>query len=311
MKVYFFKLSTLFVLLLLMGCKRKYLDPNVVSATLNNMKISTWMYQIQYLDEASNIDKLADTEYDMLVVEPGFNFKTAVYDTPYLVSKLKNKPNGSERLLIAYIDIGQAEDYRTYWDSNWVAPTSASIGSPDFLVTIDPDGWSGNYPVAYWDTTWQNLWIGNGGIIEQITNFGFSGVYLDWVEAYDDPKVIEKAQADGVNAELEMMTFIENIKNKGKSLNSSFLVISQNAPYLLDADPTYYVSIIDAIATEDTWYYGEGDADWDSDKAGGLKGGERHDGEYSTSNRIAQNKKYLDLGVPVFTIDYCISKYNL
>jgi len=25
-------------------------------------------------------------------------------------------------------------------------------------------------------------------------------------------------------------------------------------------------------------------------------------------NRIVQNKKYLKLGIPVFTIDYCISK---
>ena len=268
------------------------------------------MYQIQYLDEYANIDKLANTEYDMLVVEAGQNFLEVPYDTPYLVSKCKNKPNGESRLLLAYIDIGQAEDYRTYWGSNWIAPTATSSGSPDFLVTIDPDGWSGNYPVAYWDLAWKDLWVGSGGIIEQLVNFGFSGVYLDWVEAYDDPKVIEKAGLDGVSPESEMMKFIEEIKTKGKSLNSNFIVIAQNAPYLLDFDPTYYASIIDAIATEDTWYYGEGDADWDSENAGDLKGGDRHNEDYSTKNRIKQNKKYLELGIPVFTIDYCISNYK-
>ena len=144
-------------------------------------------------------------------------------------------------------------------------------------------------------------------MIEKLVNYGFIGVYLDWVEAYDETKVREKATTDGVNPELEMMKFIERIKEKGKDLNPDFLIIAQNAPYLLDADPTYYKSIIDALATEDTWYYGEGDADWDSKKAGDLTGGERHDKDYSTKNRIAQNKKYLDLGIPVFTIDYCIS----
>ena len=44
------------------------------------------------------------------------------------------------------------------------------------------------------------------------------------------------------------------------------------------------------------------------DSAGDLKGGDRHDGDYSTDNRILQNKKYLEYGVPVFTVDYCISK---
>ena len=290
------------------SCKKKYDDPLTVSTVLNGQNISTWMYQIQYLDEQVAVDELANTEYDMLVVEPGHNFTQVPYDTPYLVSKLIKKPNGDNRLLLAYIDIGQAEDYRTYWASNWVAPTSTSTGTPNFLVTIDPDGWSGNYPVAYWNNQWQDLWIGNGGIIEQIVNYGFTGVYLDWVEAYDDPKVREKAAQDGVNPEIEMIKFIEKIKLKGEGLNSNFLVIAQNAPYLLDADPTYYKSVIDAIATEDTWYYGEGDATWDSDKAGDLSGGDRQKDDYSTKNRIKQNKKYLDLGIPVFTIDYCISE---
>ena len=127
------------------------------STTLNGIEISTWMYQIQWLDEKASIDELDATPYDMLVVEPGHNFMTDVYDTNYLVSSLKQKANGDDRLLLAYIDIGQAEDYRNYWDNTWVAPTETAIGNPNFLLTIDPDGWSGNYPVAYWDARWQDI----------------------------------------------------------------------------------------------------------------------------------------------------------
>ncbi|HHB78512.1 MAG TPA: glycoside hydrolase, end-alpha-1,4-polygalactosaminidase, partial [Saprospiraceae bacterium] len=136
----------------------------------------------------------------------------------------------------------------------------------------------------------------------------FQGVYLDWVEAYDDDKVIEKAKMDHVSPAEEMIDFIGKIRQRGRSLDPDFVAIAQNAPYLLDANPTAYKNVIDAISTEDTWYYGEGDADWDSDQAGDLLGGERQTGAYSTDNRIEQNKKYLDLQIPVFTVDYCISK---
>jgi cysteinyl-tRNA synthetase len=280
------------------------------STFLNGIEVSTWMYQIQWLDENATIDELDNTQYDMLVVEPGFNFVEDQFDVDYLVPSLKQKPNGDERILLAYIDIGQAEDYRTYWESTWVAPTATETGIPDFLITIDPDGWSGNYPVAYWDAAWQDIWLGTNGIIEQIANYGFDGIYLDWVEAYDDDKVREAAAADGVNPENEMMLFIEKMRNLGKSIKSDFLVVPQNAPYLLDANPSFYTSIIDALATEDTWFYGEGDVLWNDAEAGDLSGGDRHAGDYSTTNRIAQSKKYLALGIPVFTIDYCISKEN-
>jgi cysteinyl-tRNA synthetase len=266
------------------------------------------MYQIQWLDEYATIDELDATPYDLLVVEPGFNFIDFAYDTEYLVSSLKYKPDGSERILLAYIDIGQAEDYRDYWQEDWVAPTANSPGSPDFLITIDPDGWSGNYPVAYWDQRWQELWIGEGGLIEQIAEYGFDGIYLDWVEAYDDDKVREVGEQNGISTEFEMMEFMESMRVVGKAINPGFLVFPQNAPYLLDADPGYYVTIIDGLAVEDTWYYGEGDADWDDRDAGDLSGGDRHEGDYSTENRITQNKKYLDRGIPVFTCDYCISE---
>lgn len=280
------------------------------STVLNGIEISTWMYQIQWLDERATIDELDNTQYDMLVVEPGFNFVEDQFDVDYLVPSLKQKPNGDERILLAYIDIGQAEDYRTYWESTWVAPTATEIGIPDFLITIDPDGWSGNYPVAYWDAAWQDIWLGTNGIIEQIANYGFDGIYLDWVEAYDDDKVREAAVADGVNPENEMMLFIEKMGNLGKSINPDFLVVPQNAPYLLDANPSFYTSIIDALATEDTWFYGEGDVLWNDANAGDLSGGERHAGDYSTTNRIAQSKMYLALGIPVFSVDYCTSTNN-
>jgi len=295
---------------MLLACHKDDERAPLTSATLNGIKISYFMYQIQGLETHAAIDLLAATDYDMLIVEPGFNFKEDPYDVAYLVNRLKQKPDSSKRLLLAYIDIGEAEEWRTYWKADWRAPTETQHGYPDFLITTDPDGWEGNYPVAYWDTAWQNIWLDDDGYINSIASYGFDGVYLDWVEAYDDDNIRDFAATEGVNTENEMMAFVERIRNAGKAVNPGFLIVVQNAPYLIDTDPGYYTSIIDALATEDTWFYGEGDADWNSSEAGDMEGGERHSGDYSTESRIAQNKKYLNNGLPVFTVDYCISDKN-
>jgi cysteinyl-tRNA synthetase len=287
------------------------------TTVLNGVEVSSFMYQLQELFERESVDRLDATEYDMLVVEPGFNFSEFPYDTEYMVTQLKTKPNGDERILIAYIDIGQAEDFRDYWlanqtssTDNWQAPTKVSAGNPDFIVSTDPDGWAGNYPVAYWHPDWKKLWVGNGGIIERLADYGFDGIYLDWVEAYDDDDIIARASTDGEDPAIAMMDFIQEMKTKGQVVKSNFLVVAQNAPYLLDSNPERYASIIDALATEDTWFYGEADVLWDDANAGDLTGGVRHADGFSTTNRVIQNKKYLSLDIPVFTVDYCISENN-
>ncbi len=284
----------------------KAIQDHKISTLLSGVKVDSWMYQIQGLDEKNAIDKLGETSYDMLVVEPGHNLKDEPYDTTYLVSKLQKKTDGRKRLLVAYVDIGQAEDYRSYWRDDWVAPTETQAGIPNFMITIDPDGWSGNYPVAYWNIEWQDIWLSENGIIRQIANYGFDGVYLDWVEAYDEPRVQEAAEAQKINPQQAMLDFIAKIRAIGKQINPNFVVIVQNAPYLLDIDPVYYSSIIDAIATEDTWFYGQADVSWDDPEGGDMSGGERQAGEYSTQNRIIQNTKYLHMGLPVFTVDYAL-----
>jgi len=279
---------------------------------LNN--IETWMYQIQELNLDGAVELLAATNYPMLVIEPGHNFKLAsdVYDTANILSQLRTAPDGTERLLLAYIDIGEAEDYRDYWQDEWIAPTETTGGTPDFLITVDPDGWSGNYPVAYWRTEWQDLWLGSTGIISELAEMGFDGIYLDWVEAYDDESVREFATNDGINDPDEaMVEFIERLRAAGQAVTEDFLVIAQNAPYLIDYDiennTNRYENAIDAVSMEDTWYYGEGDADWDDANAGDLSGDERQQGDFSTENRLLKYADFQNRGLPVFTIDYCIA----
>lgn len=268
-------------------------------------KAKTWMYQIQGLETDKQIEKLAGTSYPLLVIEPNFTHRDMTdFDINGMIKKLRNK----KRLILAYIDIGQAESWRSYWKKNWKAPKHDKKGYPDFLVTVDPDGWEDCYPVAYWDKNWKKIWTGKNGLISKLAKKGFDGVYLDWVEAYDDETIIKNAEKEKINPALEMIKFIEEIGHSGRKITKDFLIIPQNAPFLIDFAPLRYAQAIDALAVEDTWFHGKADAKWESPDAGDIKS--RHFGRWSTKNRLIQYKKFLNLGIPVFSVDYCVKKKN-
>lgn len=268
----------------------------------------TWMYQLQDLYEPEAVAALARTEYQLLVLEPGQNFKEYPYDTAGMVAALRRTPSGRRRALLAYVDIGEAEDYRDYWKPGWRAPTRSRPGRPDFMITVDPDGWSGNFPVAFWRPEWKKIWLGSSGIIARLASLGFDGVFLDWVEAYDDDYVMAAAEKEGLDPALEMIRFIEEIGRAGRRVRPGFLVVPQNAIYLIDHAPKRYAASIDALAVEDTWFSGLGDADWNDPGAGDRPNLDQED--WSTQARLKQYRVFQSLGLPVFSVDYCRSRKN-
>jgi len=94
------------------------------------------------------------------------------------IQQLKQKKNGNERLVIAYMSIGEAEDYRFYWNECW------NSTPPAWLVEENPN-WEGNYKVKYWDKDWKNLIYGSEtAYLNIIINAGFDGVYLDIIDGF-------------------------------------------------------------------------------------------------------------------------------
>ena len=92
---------------------------------------------------------------------------------------LKTKRNGGKRLVICYMSIGEAEDYRYYWSDAW------KTGKPAWLAEENPH-WKGNYIVKYWDPDWQKIITGNDGSYQKkILDAGFDGVYLDIIDAFE------------------------------------------------------------------------------------------------------------------------------
>lgn len=158
-------------------------------ATLNNENTNTitaitevknFLYLINpenFATKTAFIDAVKATNYDLLIMDMFFNETTEF--TANDLAQLKQKANGGSRLVVSYMSIGEAEDYRYYWDNSW------TVGNPSWLAAENPE-WPGNYKVKYWDPEWQAIIFGNNdSYLKKIIDAGFDGVYLDIIEAFE------------------------------------------------------------------------------------------------------------------------------
>jgi cysteinyl-tRNA synthetase len=269
--------------------------------------VRSFMYQLQNLEKPGAITLLAQSNYDLLVVEPTATVKDqSDFNMTAMVAALHAGKPG--RIVLAYLDAGQAESFRNYWKKDWKAPTKTSHGTPDFILAADPDGWSDDYTVAYWDPRWQSIFAtALDSQVRSVMAAGFDGVYLDWIDAYQDERVVAQATKDHVDPTHAMVDFLLLIRKTAKDLDTNALVIQQNALGLVDADPRV-LNAIDAVGAEDTWFSGKSNAKWGTKKAGDVPN--RFKDESSTAGMIKQYRKYLAAGKPVFTIDYCLKPEN-
>lgn len=124
----------------------------------------------------SYLDALAATDHDVLIIDAFYEGEQLTADD---VARLRDKANGGTRLVIAYLSIGEAEDYRFYWQAGW------NKGSPAWIDQENPD-FAGNYKVHYWDSDWQDIVLSGGdSYLNRITGIGFDGVYLDLIDAFE------------------------------------------------------------------------------------------------------------------------------
>lgn len=280
-------------------------------------KVRSWAYQIQQLDETGAVDALAASPYDLLVVEPSrTNRQESRFDTRGMVEQLKAAPASDgihRKLVIAYLSIGEAEDWRWYWtwSKNWKKGSLRPPDWPAFIADRDPDGWAGNYPVAYWDPDWKDIVLHGKkhpatgdrnfvSVMDEVLLDGFDGIYLDWVEAWENESVVAAARKEGRNAAKEMVTLIREMREMGLKKNRDFVVIQQNAASLAEKEPDLF-KVVDAIAQEDVWYLGEADTPW-----GNPKGYDKAQEVDLTKSFIEELKTYQKAGKPVFTIDYTV-----
>lgn len=130
-----------------------------------------------YTLKSDFISAVNSTNYDVIIMDLYHN--EAAY-TQAEIQSLKTKANSGARLIIAYMSIGEAEDYRYYWNSSW------KEGNPLWLDKENSD-WAGNYKVRYWENGWQDIIFGNdNSYLKKILDAGFDGVYLDIIDGFEN-----------------------------------------------------------------------------------------------------------------------------
>ncbi len=151
------------------------------SADVSSLQeVQNFLYMInpeRFNTKSDFIAAVTSTNYDLLIMDLFFNDNTAF--TAEEIGQMKSKLNGGTRLLIAYLSIGEAEDYRFYWQDKW------KKNPPSWMDGENPD-WEGNFKVWYWEEEWQSIIFGSlDSYLGKILDADFDGVYLDIIDAYE------------------------------------------------------------------------------------------------------------------------------
>ena len=158
---------------------------NVNTGSINTLgDAKNFLYLLNpssFASKTAYLSALASTNYDLIIMDLFFEDGdgNAMALSSAELAPLKTKANGGARLLICYMSIGEAEDYRYYWQDSWKPK------KPQWLAKENPL-WKGNYKVEYWHPDWQALIYGNPtAYLDKIMAAGFDGVYLDIIDAYE------------------------------------------------------------------------------------------------------------------------------
>jgi len=165
----------------------------------------------------------------------------AAGSSPDVIPALKHSAGG-EKIVLCYMSIGQAEDYRFYWQREW------KQNPPPWLD--EPDGtWAGDYWVRYWNPEWQAIIYGSPeSYLDKILELGFDGIYLDRVDAY---WYYEDQGRE--TAAREMADFVIGLAEYARERHPGFGVFPQNAEELGIRFPDY-LETVTGIGVEDLYY---------------------------------------------------------
>lgn len=286
------------------GCTSHPAAPSQAATPAPLATVRDWGIQLQGLDRDGAIDAVVQAPLDMVVLEPTRSVRgMEQFATKEMVARVRASAGSSRphKLCLAYVNVGQAEDYRTYWQADWRAPTQSASGQPDFMLSLDPDGWPGNYPVAYWRPAWRELAL---GLIDAAVSDGFDGAFLDWVLGYGEPAVVAAAQREGVDPTAAMVDLLAALRARARQRNPAFVLIAQNAGELVEKLPAVR-DAIDAVSQEDLLFRGQAGAPWGDPRGGDVA----IDAGWAAvlEKRVRACRA---LGVAVFSLDYALRPDN-
>lgn len=252
------------------GCnKEKVVD-------VPQLRVKNWAMQLQN----ANPKVIALSGFELAVIDYSRNgSEQGKYSTDE-IRKMKD----SGVIPIAYLSIGEAENYRFYWKDEWYN------NPPEWLGNENPE-WKGNYAVKYWDENWKVLLY---HYLDKVIEQGFSGVYLDKVDEFEywaDSSNGEDEYLPESESAKRMIDLIIDIANYARNKVRNFYIIPQNGEGILKYDNGTLIDIISGWAAEDLFY-------------NGIEPWSKETKMWIEKNRLPYLDMVLSRGKPVFSIDY-------
>ena len=236
--------------------------------------VQTWRYQLDHI----NVAQLAADTSDLLVIDYAKQ-QGKVPLTPQDVARIRYKPDGTRRVVVAYLSVGESEEFRYYWQAAWKE-------SPPVWVGEENCAWPQAHRVRYWDEGWKQInYRSSESYLRRIIDAGFDGVYLDRVDIY------ETFEKERPTARQEMIAHVAELAATARRIKPSFFVIPQNAEALLDS--AEYRDAIDGLGKESLLHGGT---------ETGRRNPERDIRWSSNMLRLLQ-----DEGKPVFVVEYLVN----
>ena len=195
----------------------------------------SWAFQLKNLGPDQQA-KIAASPFDLVVIDSSqFVGSKEIPLTKDELDRMKKKPDGSRRMVIAYFSVGEAETYRYYWKPEWNKAKPAWVGKEN-------KEWKENFLVKYWEPVWEQIVF---PFADRVIAAGFDGFYIDRVDAY-------YYYGDTKDMRDRMASFIVKLTNHMRAKKPDVAILAQNAEELLDRPA--YVAAIDGIAKEDLLY---------------------------------------------------------
>ncbi len=240
---------------------------------------NSWHFHLQSVDIAA----MEKVDADLIVTEYSANFGDNAPLKPAEVARLKKKPDGGKRLVIAYFSIGEAESYRFYWRPDWVGDDM-----PGWYVA-ENCAWPRNYMVRYWHDGWKDIiYRSKRSFLQRIIDAGFDGVYLDRVDVFGEQ------EKERPTARSDMIDFVTELAAAARKAKPGFIIIAQNGEDLLDE--RRYRDVIDGLGKEDLLY--------------GHKGTNVRNSSYEINSSLTHINHLRWDFKPVFAVEY-LSKPDL
>lgn len=276
----------------------------VVPAAAQDLStIADFWYRLQGLGGADlDVDELAAGDHELLIIDYSKNGLESGEFSAGEIDAIRDAGD-NDTLVIAYVSIGEASDFRWYYDE-------VEQFWPHVLADVNP-AFPESRKVRYWSNDWKQFLIGDDvpndlgdSYVKRVVDAGFDGIYLDIIDAFEH--FGPWGNNERPSAASDMIDLVEQIAEYARVDlgHADFLVIPQNGAGIIDIDQfahtgdpaataaaelDRYVDVIDALGLEDVFHLGKLD---------------ENNKPKQDKFRNAHLAQFLDAGVPMFATEY-------